>query len=209
VRLQQRRALPPERLQAPAAAALGRLVDGRRLRLGDAGVHQHHRRHRRGQAEADHPLDEAAPRQLAAANVLDQCTQFELLHRDSPEMVAGRRPSGRCSILSVRPGVDIRVGPPGSIPERPVAMVEKTAPVQFPRQAAGTDMVGRTRTVGGSTPQAAAHGADKKDLPSALARGRHIHCGRRSIMSIAIHSSKGASHAAQAIRHVPPMRGGA
>jgi len=76
VRLQQGRPLPPQRLQGTATAALGRLVDQRRLRLGHAGVHQHHRCHRCGQADADHLLDEAAPRQLAGANVLDQCTQF-------------------------------------------------------------------------------------------------------------------------------------
>ncbi len=85
VRLQQRRALPPQGLQRAAAAALGRLVGRRRLRLRDARVHQQHRRHGRGQAEPDHPLDEPAPGQLAGAHVFDQGTQFTLLHRSSPQ----------------------------------------------------------------------------------------------------------------------------
>ena len=113
VRLKQGGALPPQHPQCAAAAALGRLVVRYRLRLGDAGVHQHHRGHRRGEAEADHLLDETATGQLARTHVVDQCTQFTLLHHDSPRWVVGsgtRRPAAHF-MLSIGVEVHIRVGP--------------------------------------------------------------------------------------------------
>ena len=71
MRIQQHRALPPQQLQRAAAAAFGRLVGRHRgLCLGHAGMHQHHRGHRRRQAQADHLLDEAAPRQLARLDLV-------------------------------------------------------------------------------------------------------------------------------------------
>src|ERR1019366_266290 len=72
VRLYQGRALPPEQLRRAAAAALDRLVDGGRLCLGDARVHQHHRGHRRAEAEAHHLLNEAASWHKTRAHVFDQ-----------------------------------------------------------------------------------------------------------------------------------------
>jgi hypothetical protein len=67
-----------------AAAALRGLVGDGRLGLRHAGMHQHHRRHRRREAQAHHLLYEAAPRQRAAADVFDQVAQFTFLHRVSP-----------------------------------------------------------------------------------------------------------------------------
>ncbi len=82
VRLQQGRPLPPQHLECTTAAPLGRLVRGGGLRLRNARVHEHHRRHRRGQAERDHLHDEASSRQFAGADVFDQILNFAFLHDD-------------------------------------------------------------------------------------------------------------------------------
>ena len=62
VRIQVHGSLPIDELQGAAAAALGRLVGQRGLRLRDAFVHQQHRGHRRRQPQAKHLQDEVAAR---------------------------------------------------------------------------------------------------------------------------------------------------
>src|SRR5262249_6294498 len=82
VRVQERRSLPPQHLQEPAAAALGRFV-GRRLRLrhGDPGVAKKLGRHWRRQTQRHHPADKAAARQPAGLNLIDKTAQFLFVHR--------------------------------------------------------------------------------------------------------------------------------
>jgi hypothetical protein len=84
VRAEVHWALPPQHLECPAAAALGGLVRDDRLRLRDAGVHQHHRGHRGGKPQTHHVLDERTTRQAPLAHVLDQSTQLCFLHAQAP-----------------------------------------------------------------------------------------------------------------------------
>ena len=84
MRVQMHCGLPVEDLECAATTALGGLVGDGRGCLRDAFVHQHHRRHRRRQAQAHHLLNEAAPGQLAFADVFDQGAQFTFLHDASP-----------------------------------------------------------------------------------------------------------------------------
>ena len=87
MRIEQGRALPPQRLERPAAAALGRLVRVRLcLRLRDARIGEHLHRERRGQPVGDHLIDEGAARELAALNVSDQATQSLLVHVKTPRL---------------------------------------------------------------------------------------------------------------------------
>ena len=95
VRVQQRRALPPQHLERPAAAALGRLVDRLLRRHGHTGERQHLRRHGRGEAECDHGAGECAARQPAPPHVLDQTTQVLFVHCGSPFPRAPLRPDAR------------------------------------------------------------------------------------------------------------------
>ncbi len=80
MRVEQGRRLPPQRLQRPAAAAPGRLVDELVRRHGHAGRRQHLRRQRRGQTESDHAARERTSRQPAAAHVFDHPTQLLFGH---------------------------------------------------------------------------------------------------------------------------------
>jgi hypothetical protein len=81
VRIEQRRTLPPEDFQRPAATALGRLVLEFGLRPGDARIGQHLRRQRPGQSDSDHSLHKIAAREFTGLNVADQTPQCMLVHR--------------------------------------------------------------------------------------------------------------------------------
>jgi hypothetical protein len=89
VRVQVGGALPPQQLERAAATALGGLVGNGRRGLRQAFVHQHHRGHRRRQAQAHHLLDEAAAGQAAVADFFDLLTQFTFLHGASPGRQTG------------------------------------------------------------------------------------------------------------------------
>ena len=80
MRVEQGDRLPIQQLQHAAAAGLGRLVRDRGLRHRHPGLAQHHARHRRGQADRDHPLDKGPPRQLTGFDIRNQVSQFPFLH---------------------------------------------------------------------------------------------------------------------------------
>ena len=80
MRVQQRRALPPQCLERAAAAALGALVCQLGLRLRHAGRSQHLSRQGRRQPEPHHHLDEAPPAQVAGFDLRDQLSQSMLVH---------------------------------------------------------------------------------------------------------------------------------
>ena len=80
MRIEQRRALPPQHLERAAAAALGRLVLELRLRLRHAAEVEHLARHRRGQPERHHLVHEGAAGELADLHLCDQTAQCLLVH---------------------------------------------------------------------------------------------------------------------------------
>ena len=116
VRVQQRRRLPQQDAQRPAAATLGGLVGRRRRRLRHTGIGEQQPGHRRADAEGGETLHEASSRQRAAAHRLDLTTELAFVHRRPP---GWRLPAGRTaphrrvpggthrrdeSILGKRPG---------------------------------------------------------------------------------------------------------
>jgi len=58
MRVEQRRALPPQHLERPAAAAFAGLILELRLRTGDAAIVEHLVGHRRRQTKSHHPQHE-------------------------------------------------------------------------------------------------------------------------------------------------------
>jgi hypothetical protein len=84
VRIEQGRTLPPQYLQRPAAAALGRLVDRRRLGHRHTRNRQELGRQRRREAHRRHALHEATPRQPAFFHIADQPAQFTFVHETLP-----------------------------------------------------------------------------------------------------------------------------
>ena len=73
--------LPPQQLQRAAAATLGRRVAGLGLCHRHAASGEQLSGHRRAQANGHHPSDEAAPRQAARPDAVDQAAKFALFHR--------------------------------------------------------------------------------------------------------------------------------
>jgi len=80
MRVQQGRALPPQQLQCPAAAGLGRRVLEVARRHRDAAMGKHLRRERGAEAERHHLAQERPPRALAVAHFLDPPTQLPFVH---------------------------------------------------------------------------------------------------------------------------------
>ncbi len=80
VRIEKRRALPPQHLQRPAAAPLGAFVARRRLRLRDARVHQQLPGDRRRDSEGEKGRDEIPARDLSFPYLFDQTPQLLLIH---------------------------------------------------------------------------------------------------------------------------------
>src|SRR5260370_1042847 len=99
VRIEERRPLPPQHLQCPAAAALGRLVDRHRLGHRHARNRQELGRHRRRQPDRHHPLHEAAPRKPARLHITDQSAQFTFVHETLPSPCLSPFPPDALAIL--------------------------------------------------------------------------------------------------------------
>ena len=93
VRIEQGRALPPQHLQEPATAALGRLVGRSRLRHGHARQGEKLGRHRRRQPHDRHTLHEGTPGHPARLHLVQKTTQVAFVHRMPP------MPSGKLKTL--------------------------------------------------------------------------------------------------------------
>ena len=93
VRVQERRRLPPERLDQAATAPFRGIDAPLSLRLRRAGRRQHLRGQGGRQTEPDHRLDEAPAAQAAALHLVDQRPQLTLVHtvlrRESVRVVPG------------------------------------------------------------------------------------------------------------------------
>ena len=100
MRVQQGGALPPQHLERPAAAALGRLVAGLRLGLGRAADGEQLGRQRRREADRCHTAHEAAAGQLPATDLADQSFEFTLVHRYPLGLCCRRAPDQLCASVN-------------------------------------------------------------------------------------------------------------
>src|SRR5206468_2400273 len=93
VRVQERRGLPPEYLELPAAAATRRGEPVRPRLCRNRGGAQHLGGKRRGEAEPDHDPGEIAARQARGPNVRDETVDISFVHEVVLQPVAVGRPT--------------------------------------------------------------------------------------------------------------------
>ena len=146
-------------LSAPPPPRLVGLYWNARLRLRHAAKVEHLARHRRGEAERDHPVHEGAARELAVFHLCDQASQCLLVHADYSSTDANfRLPIGArqaeqvCAMRSTRG----RACPPGRLGaaalcnplEYAAANRVSRGPRPFPRSSPTRELMGAERRLG-------------------------------------------------------------